>query len=66
MCGVDLALSDARPLLALTDKPLPVEDFRCVSQNWQTVNCTWREPFNAIRTRYEPEYHTMTRFAQYT
>ncbi|KAF0287177.1 Cytokine receptor [Amphibalanus amphitrite] len=47
------------------DPPLPVEGFRCVSQNWQAVNCTWREPFNAIRTRYEPEYRTMTRIARY-
>ena len=36
-----------------------------MSQNWQAVNCTWQEPFNAIRTRYQPEYRTMTSIARY-
>ncbi len=34
-------------------KPLPPKDFQCVSENWDNMNCTWKEPENAIRTHYE-------------
>jgi hypothetical protein len=31
------------------DPPLAVEDFRCISENWSSLNCTWREQYNPIR-----------------
>ena len=34
------------------EKPLPPEDFKCVSENWSNLNCTWREPENPVRTSY--------------
>ncbi|CAL8084255.1 unnamed protein product [Orchesella dallaii] len=32
--------------------PLPVDDFRCIANEWQSLNCTWRLPSNPVRTRY--------------
>ncbi len=41
---------DATLCLALyVDPPLAVEDFSCISENWSSLNCTWREQYNPIR-----------------
>ena len=31
----------------------PPENFTCISENWQSLNCTWDVPYNPIRTQYE-------------
>jgi len=43
--------------------PLPIEDFSCISENWENLNCTWKEPYNPIKTTYmlafkEPGWRT--------
>lgn len=32
--------------------PKNVENFSCISENWENLNCTWDEPYNPIRTVY--------------
>merc|ERR1719412_2514191 len=36
--------------------PLPPENFFCISQNWQSLKCTWDEPYNPIKTTYTLSY----------
>jgi hypothetical protein len=36
-------------LCFVLDPPLAVEDFSCISENWSSLNCTWREQYNPIR-----------------
>ena len=38
-------------------EPLPPENFTCISENWQSLNCTWDVPKNPIRTKYELNYY---------
>ena len=50
-------------VLAFADPPLPIEDFSCISENWENLNCTWKEPYNPIKTTYmlafkEPGWRT--------
>jgi len=33
--------------------PLDVENFSCISENWENLNCTWDEPYNPIKTVYK-------------
>jgi len=33
--------------------PLDVENFSCISENWENLNCTWDEPYNPIKTEYK-------------
>jgi len=35
---------------------LPPDNFTCISDNWQSLNCTWDVPYNPIRTTYELNY----------
>ena len=35
------------------DPPLKVTDFRCISDNWEDLICTWTEPWNPARTNYD-------------
>ena len=42
-------------LLSLV-KPLPPEDFSCISYNWQNLKCTWTEPYNPVKTKYSLSY----------
>ena len=37
-------------------KPMPPENFTCISENWQSLNCTWDVPYNPIQTVYELAY----------
>lgn len=37
-------------------EPLPPENFNCISYNWQNLNCTWFEPQNPVKTKYELSY----------
>ena len=30
-----------------------VTDFRCISDNWEDLICTWTEPWNPARTNYD-------------
>ena len=32
--------------------PQDVQNFSCVSENWESLNCTWKEPTNPIPTIY--------------
>ncbi|XP_021962636.1 cytokine receptor isoform X3 [Folsomia candida] len=32
--------------------PLPVENFSCIAQDWRSLNCTWKKPYNPIPTSY--------------
>jgi len=36
--------------------PRKPENFSCLSDNWQTINCTWTEPWNAVQTVYKLGY----------
>ena len=42
--------------LTFSDAPLDVEDFSCVSENWENLNCTWTEPWNPVRTEYDVHF----------
>ena len=42
--------------LTFPDAPLDVEDFSCVSENWENLNCTWTEPWNPVRTEYDVHF----------
>ena len=35
-----------------SDPPRDVENFTCISDNWENLNCTWDEPWNPIKTYY--------------
>lgn len=34
-------------------KPMEVENFKCVSNNWANMTCTFKEPFNPIKTSFK-------------
>lgn len=36
--------------------PLPVTHFRCISNNWEKLNCTFQYEFNPIPTNYAVSY----------
>lgn len=36
--------------------PRDVENFACVSENWENLNCTWEEPWNPIPTTYRLKF----------
>ena len=40
-------------MISVGFEPLPPENFTCISENWQSLNCTWDVPFNPIRTVYD-------------
>lgn len=37
-------------------EPIPVTDFRCISNNWETLNCTFNFKDNPISTKYKLAY----------
>lgn len=37
-------------------KPLPVDDFKCISYNYENLTCTWTQPENYIKTYYNLTY----------
>ena len=49
-------------LIWFSAKPLPPEDFSCISENWENLNCTWTEPYNPVRTTYALSYLISNRF----
>ena len=36
--------------------PLKPENFTCISENWQNLNCTWDIPYNPVPTEYKLFY----------
>ncbi|XP_042241219.1 uncharacterized protein LOC121878859 isoform X7 [Homarus americanus] len=36
--------------------PQDVENFTCISKNWQTLNCTWTIPYNPVQVIYNLTY----------
>lgn len=40
--------------------PIPVTDFRCISNNWQSLNCTFNYTENPISTHYSLDYLRMS------
>ncbi len=42
--------------------PEPPTNFKCISENWQSLNCTWEEPENPIKTSYALSYLAFNRF----
>ena len=40
----------------------PVRNFRCVSEDWVDLNCTWEEPYNPLPTNYNVTLLTNGRF----
>eukprot|EP00090_Calanus_glacialis_P006187 TRINITY_DN14855_c0_g1_i1.p1 TRINITY_DN14855_c0_g1~~TRINITY_DN14855_c0_g1_i1.p1 ORF type:complete len:1361 (-),score=228.52 TRINITY_DN14855_c0_g1_i1:1042-5124(-) len=45
--------------------PLDVENFSCISDNWENLNCTWDEPYNPIRTTYRLDFKEPGRRSPY-
>jgi hypothetical protein len=45
--------------------PLPVQDFRCLSDNWHSLNCTWRQPANPVETFYTLAYREPGSFGHF-
>ncbi|XP_042903397.1 uncharacterized protein [Parasteatoda tepidariorum] len=39
--------------VAVGFKPLPVETFSCISEEYTNLTCTWKAPFNPIHTKYK-------------
>lgn len=37
-------------------EPLPPDNFTCISDNWQSLNCTWDVPYNPVKTTYTLHY----------
>lgn len=37
-------------------KPQPITNFDCVSHNWQNLTCTWKNPPNFVKTKYELKF----------
>ena len=44
------------PNLTHSVPPLAVENFKCISENWSNLNCTWDEPYNPVKTEYSLHY----------
>lgn len=38
------------------DKPKDVENFTCLSKNFQSLNCTWNPPENPVKVTYTLTY----------
>ncbi|BES90108.1 FN3 [Nesidiocoris tenuis] len=38
------------------DKPQPLENFNCVSHNWESLNCSWTRKPNFIPTQYNVSF----------
>jgi len=38
--------------------PADISKFSCVSENWQSLNCTWSEPANPVPTKYDVHFTT--------
>eukprot|EP00092_Neocalanus_flemingeri_P011798 GFUD01012721.1.p1 GENE.GFUD01012721.1~~GFUD01012721.1.p1 ORF type:complete len:208 (+),score=38.10 GFUD01012721.1:417-1040(+) len=36
--------------------PKDVENFSCLSENWENLNCTWDEPYNPVKTTYKLDF----------
>lgn len=45
--------------------PQPPTNFSCVSENWESLNCTWDEPYNPIRTAYSVHFKFPGRFSPF-
>jgi len=45
--------------------PLDVENFSCISENWENLNCTWEEPYNPIKTQYKLDFKEPGRRSPY-
>ena len=43
----------------------PVSNFRCVSEDWADLNCTWEEPYNPIPTNYHVTWLSNGRFPRH-
>ena len=39
-------------LFCIPDKPQDVQNFTCVSKNWESLNCSWSVPENPVKVTY--------------
>ena len=42
---------------SFADEPLAPENFTCISDNWESLTCTWDIPYNPVKTTYELFYY---------
>lgn len=40
----------------LSDEPEDVKNFTCLSKNFLSLNCTWKEPENPVKVTYTLKY----------
>ncbi|KAF5285234.1 hypothetical protein FQR65_LT13298 [Abscondita terminalis] len=52
-------------LIAHTTKPLPVNDFECISYNYENLTCTWTAPQNYAKTSYTLKYYHPARASRH-
>lgn len=43
--------------LQISDPPLKPENFTCISENWESLQCSWDVPYNPVKTTYELYYY---------
>lgn len=64
--------ADRHPLLnmvcmnwvAVGKEPREVENYTCVSLNWQVLNCSWDVPKNYVKTTYKIQYTPKHRYSE--
>ena len=52
--GIETAVCNSHIQVGLP--PLKPENFTCISENWQNLNCTWDIPYNPVHTEYKLFY----------
>ena len=52
--GIDKAICDSH--IRVGSPPIKPENFTCISENWQNLNCTWDIPYNPVTTVYKLFY----------
>lgn len=45
--------------------PQPPTNFSCVSEDWESLNCTWDIPYNPIRTSYNVYWKVAGRYSPF-
>ncbi|RZB38682.1 cytokine receptor, partial [Asbolus verrucosus] len=53
-------------LVSVGTKPQPIDDFRCVSHNFDNLTCSWTAPENYIKTDYSLKYTLGGRSSRYS
>lgn len=43
--------------VAVGYKPMEVQNFSCISHNWDNLTCTWTPPLNYVKTTYKLVYY---------